>query len=300
MTDPRTWSRRAPRSALAVGALIVVALTLAGCGSGKSTYHYQWNLFFEAIFQPDGQILGGLWLTVIIAIVAQLIGVVLGVFAALGKMSKVRPIRWLANTYVWFFRGTPLVVQLTFFYFGLSVAKIYTWPDLNVGPVSVDGAIQAGIFALGLNEGAYMAEIVRAGILAVDPGQMEAARALGMTPGKAMRRIVLPQAARVIIPPLGNEFNNMLKTTSLLFVLSVVELYEVFNIKQNQHFAPFEFFLAAAVWYLLLTTIWGVIQSQIEKRLAKGTPGSMAAGPGLTARLIGLRNNSGNQIGGRM
>jgi polar amino acid transport system permease protein len=276
--------------------LIVLALTLAGCSAGKSTYHYQWNLFFDSILRPDEQIRNGLFLTVVISIISQFIGVVLGVLAALGKMSKALPIRWLANVYVWFFRGTPLVVQLTFFYFGLSVAKIYTWPDLTLGPVTIDGAIQAGVFALGLNEGAYMAEIVRAGILAVDSGQMEAARALGMTPGKAMRRIVLPQAARVIIPPLGNEFNNMLKTTSLLFVLSVVELYQVFNIKQNQYFAPFEFFLAAAVWYLLLTTIWGVIQAQIEKRLAKGTPGAAAAGPGLTARLIGLRNNSGNQV----
>ncbi len=296
MTDPRrTWFHRAPRSALAVGVLVVLALTVAGCSSTKSTYHYQWNLFFQSIFSPDGQILGGLWLTVIISIIAQVIGVILGVFAALGKMSKVLPIRWFANIYIWFFRGTPLVVQLMFFFFGLSVAKIYTWPDLTLGPLTIDGPIQAGIFALGLNEGAYMAEIVRAGILAVDPGQMEAARALGMTPGKAMRRIVLPQAARVIIPPLGNEFNNMLKTTSLLFVLSVVELYETFNIKQGQFFAPFEFFLAAAVWYLLLTTIWGVIQSWIERRLARGTPGAQAAGPSLTARLIGLRNNSGNQ-----
>jgi len=204
-------------------------------------------------------------------------------------MAKLGPIRWIANIYVWLFRGTPLVVQLTFFFFGLSVAKIYTWPDITIGPLTIDGAVQAGTVALGLNEGAYMAEIVRAGILAVDPGQMEAARALGMTPGKAMRRIVLPQAARVIIPPLGNEFNNMLKTTSLLFVLSVVELYETFNIKQNQHFAPFEFFLAAAVWYLLLTTIWGVIQSWIERRLAKGTPGAAAEGPGLRARMMGFR-----------
>jgi polar amino acid transport system permease protein len=302
MTEPRTTrSRRAPRSALAVGVLVVLALILAGCSSGKSTYHYQWNLFFDSIFRPDQQILNGLFLTVVISIISQFIGVVLGVFAALGKMSKVLPIRWLANVYIWFFRGTPLVVQLVFFYFGLSVAKIYTWPDFTIGPITIEGAVQAGIFALGLNEGAYMAEIVRAGILAVDPGQMEAARALGMTPGKAMRRIVLPQAARVIIPPLGNEFNNMLKTTSLLFVLSVVELYSTFNIKQGNSFSPFEDFLACAVWYLLLTTIWGFIQSWIERRLAKGTPGAaVGGGPGLRARMIGLRNNSANQAGGRM
>ncbi len=281
---------RAPRSALAVGVLVVLALTLAGCaGSDRAPYPYHWNLFFDSLFRPDQAIINGLILTVTISIAAQFIGVILGVFAALGKMSKVGPIRWIANTYVWFFRGTPLLVQLVFFYYGLSVARIYLWPDLVVGPLTIEGAVQAGIFALGLNEGAYMAEIVRAGILAVDPGQMEAARALGMTPGKAMRRIVLPQAARVIVPPLGNEFNNMLKTTSLLFVLSVVELYNVFNIKQGNSFTPFEYYLAAAVWYLLLTTIWGVIQSWIERRLAKGTPGAPIAGPSFGSRMLGLR-----------
>src|SRR5450755_2507125 len=229
MTDPRrTWTNRAPRSALAVGVLVLFCLVLAGCSNAKTSFQFQWSLFFQSIFGPDNQIKAGLVLTVTISVAAQLIGVVLGVFAALGKMSRVLPIRWLANVYVWVFRGTPLIVQLVFFYYGLGVAKIYLWPDITIGPLTIEGAIQAGIFALGLNEGAYMAEIVRAGILAIDPGQMEAARALGMTPGKAMRRIVLPQAARVIIPPLGNEFNNMLKTTSLLFVLSVVELYNVF------------------------------------------------------------------------
>jgi len=281
--------------------LAVLALTLAGCTSERAPYPYHWNLFFDSIFQPDSAILNGLFLTVVIAILAQVIGVILGVFAALGKMSKLLPIRWLANFYIWFFRGTPLLVQLVFFFYGLSVARIYGWPDITIGPVTIEGAVQAGIFALGLNEGAYMAEIVRAGILAVDPGQMEAARALGMTPGKAMRRIVLPQAARVIIPPLGNEFNNMLKTTSLLFVIGVVELYSTFNIKQGEDYRPFELYLACAVWFLLLTTIWGFIQSWIERRLAKGTPGAqVGGGAGLRARMIGWRNSSANQIGGRL
>ena len=296
-----TRPNRAFRRALAVAVLGLVCLLLAGCSSAKGSFQFQSGIFFNAIFGPDNQIKSGLLLTVTISIAAQFIGVVLGVFAALGKMSRVRPIRWFANVYVWVFRGTPLIVQLVFFYFGLGVAKIYLWPDITIGPVTIEGAIQAGIFALGLNEGAYMAEIVRAGILAVDTGQMEAARALGMTPGKAMRRIVLPQAARVIIPPLGNEFNNMLKTTSLLFVIGVVELYSTFNIKQGEDYRPFELYLACAVWFLLLTTIWGFIQSLIERRLARGTPGAaVGGGPSLRARMIGLRCNSGNQIGGRM
>ena len=290
MTElPCTRPFRAPRPAVAVGVLLLLGVVLAGCSGQKSSFHFEWDLFINSILQPDDQIKAGLVLTVVVSIAAQLIGVVLGIFAALGKMSKVRPIRWLANVYVWIFRGTPLIVQLVFFYYGLGVAKIYLWPDITIGPLTIEGAIQAGIFALGLNEGAYMAEIVRAGILAIDPGQMEAARALGMTPGKAMRRIVLPQAARVIIPPLGNEFNNMLKTTSLLFVLGVVELYNVFNIKQGQSFRPFELFLACAVWFLLLTTIWGFIQAWIERRLARGTPGAVAGGPGVRARMLSFR-----------
>jgi polar amino acid transport system permease protein len=277
------------RSALLpVGVLVLLGLLVAACGS--SSYTLRPELFVDSVIHPDDQILRGLSLTVSIAIIAQLIGVVLGVFAALGKMSRLLPIRWIATFYVWVFRGTPLVVQLVFFYFGLSVTKIFTWPDVSLGGFSIEGAIQAGVFALGVNEGAYMSEIVRAGILSIDPGQGEAAKALGMPYGLTMRRIILPQAARVIIPPLGNEFNNMLKTTSLLFVLSVEELYTVFNIKQGNDFAPFEYFLAAAVWFLLLTTIWGLIQTRIERRFSKGTAGAALKQPGVLSRMLSLQN----------
>ena len=298
----RVRIHRPPRSVIFLIGAAALALLLAGCSSAsRSSYVFHWNYFFDSIIHPDRLILAGLTLTVTISIVSQTIGVILGVFAAIGKLSRLRLIRYVANLYIWVFRGTPLIVQLVFFYFGLSVTRIYLWPDVTIGPLNIDGAVQAGIFALGVNEGAYMAEIVRAGILSIDTGQSEAARALGMTYGKTMRRIILPQAARVIIPPLGNEFNNMLKTTSLLFVLSVQELYTVFNIKQGQDFAPFEYFLAAAAWFLLLTTIWGVFQSWIERRLATGQAGSgNDDSPGLMSRMIGFRNNSRNQLpGGR-
>jgi polar amino acid transport system permease protein len=200
--------------------------------------------------------------------------------------------RLIGTFYVWFFRGTPLLVQIAFIYFGLGVTGIYKWPDFVVPGTdfNIEGAWQAGIFALGLNEGAYMSEIVRAGILSVPRGQLEAAKSLGMTYALAMRRIDLPQAARVIVPPLGNEFNNMLKTTSLLVVISVPELYVVFSQKNGSgstSFHPFELFLAAAVWYLLLTTIWGFIQASLERRLGRGT--GAGSEPGLRARLFGLR-----------
>jgi polar amino acid transport system permease protein len=280
-------------------ALVALTVVIAGCASGTASYQYRWNFFFDSILRPDGLILSGLWLTVFIAVVSQVIGVILGVLGAVAKMSRLRPVRWLANLYVWFFRGTPLLVQISFLFYGLSVARIWTWPVIHLGPVDLAGAVQAGIFALALNEGAYMTEIVRAGIISIDAGQMEAAKSLGMTYGRAMRRIILPQAARVIVPPLGNEFNNMLKTTSLLVAISVPELYVIFSRKQGNTFAPFEFFLAAAVWYLLLTTIWSVIQAWIERRVGAGFGGEKP--PGLRARLFGdrLARTPGLVSGGR-
>jgi polar amino acid transport system permease protein len=282
-------ARSIPGRVRVLAAAICIAAVVSGCAS--SSYQYDWNILVDSIIRPDRLILSGVWLTVSISVVSQIIGVVLGVFGALGRMSRIRPIRWVANLYVWFFRGTPLLVQITFLYFGLGVTGIYRFPDINLFGLVIAGNVQAGILALGVNEGAYMSEIVRAGILSIDPGQLEAAKSLGMTFGKAMRRIVLPQAARVIVPPLGNEFNNMLKTTSLLVIISVPELYVTFSNKNASGptvFHPFELFLAAAFWYLLLTTIWGVIQAYIERRLSKGAPGSTGGGRiSLRRRLFG-------------
>jgi polar amino acid transport system permease protein len=276
------------RSALVPAGLVLVVVLVAGCSSAPQGAgpRLNWNYFFDTLLRPDARIRFGIWLTVSIAIISQLIGVVLGTLAALAKMSRRWYLRSIANLYIWLFRGTPLVVQIVLFYFGLSVARIYAWPDILIPGARIEGAIQAGVFALAVNEGAYFAEIVRAGILSIDPGQAEAGKALGMRYGQIMRRIVLPQAARVIVPPLGNEFNNMLKTTSLLVLISVPELYTIINREQGNAFAPFEFYLAAAVWYLLMTTIWSVIQAWLERRLAKGTIGG-GTGAGIRERLFG-------------
>jgi polar amino acid transport system permease protein len=264
-----------------------------------AAYDYDWGIFLRSLFAPDGLIVQGICITVSVAVVSQLIGVILGILAALARMSRLVPLRWLAGFYIWIFRGTPLLVQIGFIYYGLAVTGIYKFPDIDLGGFVISGGIQAGIIALGVNEGAYMSEIVRAGILSIDKGQMEAARSLGMTYGLAMRRIVLPQAARVIVPPLGNEFNNMLKTTSLLVVISVPELYVVFSNKNGSGstaFHPFELFLAAAVWYLALTTIWGFVQARIERRFARGS--ELQAELGWRDRLIGYRFQRGGPIGG--
>jgi polar amino acid transport system permease protein len=289
-----------PRSAkVPIGAsLLLVLLVLAGCSQSQGGYQYNWDILWDSLFGLNQRILAGLFLTVVISIISQVIGVILGVFAAVGRLSRHRSVRSIAGVYIWIFRGTPLLVQLAFVFYGLGVAGIYQWPDLVVGPLTVLGAVQAGIFTLGINEGAYMAEIVRAGIISIDPGQMEAARSLGMTYGKAMRRIVLPQAARVIVPPLGNEFNNMLKTTSLLVIIAVPELFVTFeqlNGSGPTSFHPIELFLAAAIWYLLLTTIWSFIQGYIERRLARGAPGAVGGGgPSFRERMFGMRGGPGD------
>lgn len=245
-------------------------------------YQFNWALFWKYLWPgtalQDPLIRSGLIVTVAVSVIAQLLGVILGLFAALGKMSKIGPLRVLADIYIWYFRGTPLLVQMMLLFFGLGVTHIYNFPDIHLGAIVISGAIQAGTLALAINEGAYMAEIVRAGIEAIDTGQMEAAKSLGMPFGLAMRRIILPQAAKVIIPPLGNEFNNMMKTTSIMVVISAAELFFAFTQVNARLFKPFELFIAASLYYLALTTIWSFFQSWIESSLgerkgAAKTPG---------------------------
>ena len=229
-----------------------------------------WHVVWQRLFHPDHIFARALWTTVYIAVAAQILGVVLGLIAAFLRMSKLRILRSLSGVYVLLFRGTPLLVQIFFVYFGVNLLFGFTLipTTLNFGIFQMDGAVFAGILALGLNEGAYMREIIRAGIDAIDKGQMEAARSLGMTYRLAMRRIVLPQAARVIVPPLGNEFNAMLKNTSLVFSIGVYEMFSDAEIHYSTTFKPVEFFGAVAVWYLVLTGVWTVIQAWIERKLA--------------------------------
>jgi polar amino acid transport system permease protein len=234
-----------------------------------------WHVIWERIFHPDHVFFRALYTTVYIAVIAQVMGVLLGLVAALMRQSKFLPLRLLSGFYVLLFRGTPLLVQIFFIYFGANLLLGFTLipNSLDLGLFRLDGAVVAGILALGINEGAYMREIIRAGIDAVDRGQMEAARSLGMTYRLAMRRIVLPQAARVIVPPLGNEFNNMLKTTSLVFTIGVYEMFADAEIHYSQTFKPVEFFAAVAFWYLVLTGVWSVIQAYIDRRLAASERG---------------------------
>jgi polar amino acid transport system permease protein len=232
---------------------------------------FEWHILWQRIFHPDHAFVLALWRTVFVAVVAQIVGVLLGLVAALMRMSKLWVLRALSNLYTLVFRGTPVIVQIFFVYYGVNLLFGVTLIPNHI--IGLSGQVFAGILALGINEGAYMREIVRAGIDAIDRGQMEAARSLGMTSSLGMRRIVLPQAARVIIPPLGNEFNNMLKTTSLLAFIGVTELFQDAEIHYSQTFKPVEYFAAVAFWYLVLTTIWSLIQARIERRLAASERG---------------------------
>jgi polar amino acid transport system permease protein len=229
----------------------------------------EWHLLWQRMFHPDHEFFLALWRTIYIAVAAQVIGVVLGLIAALMRMSRLAPMRWLSGIYVLIFRGTPVIVQIFFVYFGANLLLGFNLVpnSVNLGVFTLDGKAFAGILALGINEGAYMREIIRAGIDSIDRGQMEAAKSLGMPHRLAMRRIILPQAARVIVPPLGNEFNNMMKTTSLIFFIGVTELFGDAEIRYSTSFKPVEYFLAVAFWYLILTSVWSLIQAQIERKL---------------------------------
>jgi polar amino acid transport system permease protein len=229
-----------------------------------------WHILWQRIFHPDHVFVLALWRTIYISVLAQFFGVILGLIAALMRMSKISPLRLLSGAYVLVFRGTPVIVQIFFVYFGANLLFGFNLipRTANFGLFQMDGAAFAGIIALAINEGAYMREIIRAGIDSVDKGQLEAARSLGMRHRMAMRRIILPQAARIIVPPLGNEFNNMMKTSSLIFFIGVTELFGDAEIRYSTTFKPVEYFLAVAFWYLVLTTVWSMIQAQIERKLA--------------------------------
>jgi polar amino acid transport system permease protein len=249
------------------------------------------HLFLSRLFHPDALFLHALVATIYIAVLSQFFGVLLGLVSALATISRVRLLKWVAQTYVLVFRATPLIVQVFFIYYGATIFLGFDpFPvSVNLQLFSISGAVIAGIVALSLNEGAYMSEIVRAGISAVDPGQLESAKAVGMTYRTAMGKIVLPQAARIIVPPLGNEFNGMIKNTSLLAFIGVYEMFFDAEQHYSETFQPVEYFAAVAVWYMLLTGVWTIVQGRIERRLGASELGESRRLQSGLARLSGWR-----------
>ena len=204
-------------------------------------------------------IFNGIWLTILLSVLSIALATVLSLLGALGRLSKYPPAYALATFYISLIRGTPLLLQIIFFFLAL--------PQLGI---RLTGLL-AGVLALGLNYGAYNTEIMRAGIQAVDIGQREAALAIGMTQGKIMRRIILPQALRLVIPPIGNQFIAMLKDTSLISVTGFV--WEVLWRAQKvgrANFRSLEALLIAAIFYWIITILFSIVQASIEERLARG------------------------------
>ena len=228
---------------------------------------WDWQTFFHYLVSP--YLLKGAGISLALSVAAMLLGLVCGLAAALLRMSKNPFLNKPASFYVWIMRGTPVLVQLIIIYTGL--------PQLGLRL----GVIPSAILGLGLNEGAYLAEIIRAGISAIPKGQFEAARALGLGRVPMMRFVVLPQAMRIIIPPLGNAFNGLMKTSSLASVISMEELLRRTELLIQVQFKVLEIFVDAALFYLVLTTLWGFIQQRIEAYYARSTaidrPGSQLA-----------------------
>ena len=213
--------------------------------------------------------------TLLLSVVAQALGIALGVVFAVMRQSGNPVTGGVAWLYIWFFRGTPVLLQLLI-WFNLSLI----FPSLlGADTNKLMTPFVAALLGLGINEGAYMAEIVRAGIGAVDEGQTEAAQALGMGRGLLLRRIVLPQAMRVIIPPTGNEFINMLKTSSLASIVTYPELLRAAQNVYTNNLQIVELLFAAALWYLVLTSVFSVGQYYLERRFSRGASRTVSLTP---------------------
>ena len=257
----------------------VVAWIVAGLILGGFVYicavnpNFGWPVVGQYFFDPT--VLKGLSVSLGLTAVAMVLGIVLGLLVAVARMSKDRLSSSLAGLFIWFFRGAPLLVQLIFWY-NLSVL----FPKISIvipfGPTLASWdtnhlitPLTAAIIGLSLNEAALMAEIIRGGLISVDRGQTETAQAFGMTRGRILRRIVLPQAMKAIVPPTGNQLISMIKATSLVSVIAMADLlYSVQSI-YNRTFEVIPMLLVAVFWYLLITSVLNVVQGAIERHYGR-------------------------------
>lgn len=242
---------------------------------------FEWHIVGEW-FTADS-VLRGLGVTLGLTVIAMIIGIALGLVLAVGRLSENRLFQTLSGLYIWIFRGTPLLVQLIFWY-NLSTLFPHLSLSLPFGPAlaswdtnTVITPLTAAIAGLALNEAAYMAEIIRAGLISVDSKQWETAMAFGMTRQRALRRIIIPQAMRAIIPPTGNQLISMIKATSLVSVIAMGDLLYSVQAVYNVNFAVIPLLMVAVIWYLFITSLLNVAQSAIERYYAK------SEGPAATA-----------------
>ncbi len=265
-------------------AVVVIAVLVAmAVNSVVTNPNWQWGFIRDNAFaQP---VLQGVWTTLWLTAAAMLMGVVLGIVLAVMRLSPNPVLSGSAWFYIWVFRGTPVLVQLTIW---AQLGSLYRSISLGIpfGPgwFTVDtrdlipNAV-AALLGLGLNEAAYMSEIIRAGMLSVDEGQSEAASALGMSRMQTLRRIVLPQAMRVVVPPTGNETISMLKTTSLVSAVPYAELFFQTSSIGSRTFQVFPTLVMASLWYLAMTSVLMVGQYYIERYYARGSVRSLPPTP---------------------
>lgn len=257
----RYWGRYA--------AAALILLSVAFLAKAFAEGQIEWS--YVGRFLTVRSILFGLGNTIVMSILAMALGVVLGVVAAIMRMSPNPVLRSVAHVYVWLFRGTPVILQLLLWFNLALVFPMIGIPGLfEARTVDVMTPFVAALLGLGINQGAYTSEVVRAGLLSVDIGQYEAAKSIGMPRLLALRRIILPQAMRVIIPPVGNEFIGMVKLTSLA---SVIQYAEILHNAENIYYANarvIELLIVAGIWYLAVVTVLSLGQSRIEARFARG------------------------------
>lgn len=257
-----------------LGSRLALAATLATMAfavwSVATNPRFRWDVVARYLFAPE--ILQGLVVTLEITASAMLIGTAGGVVLAIMRLSQSRFLSAVSAAYVWLFRGTPVLVQLLFWF---NIQALY--PDLSIGFGSyrldanaIVTPLVAAIVGLGLNEAAYMAEVTRAGIASVDDGQVKAAQALGMTRAETLRRIVMPQAMRVIIPPSANQAIGLLKTSSIASVIAVTELLYSTQLIYSVNYLTIPLLVVASLWYLAVTTLLSIVQARLERRFDRG------------------------------
>ncbi len=253
----------------AIAATLLVAVALLH--SVATNPRFRWDVVARYLFAPA--ILQGLLITLELTVCAMLIGAAGGMVLAIMRLSRSRFLASVSWAYVWFFRGTPVLVQLLFWF---NIQALYPSFSLGFGSFALSAnavitPLVAAIFGLGLNEAAYMAEITRAGIASIDDGQLKAAQALGMTRSETLRRIILPQAMRVIIPPTANETIGLLKTSSIASVIAVTELLYSAQLIYSVNYLTVQLLIVASLWYLAITTIFSIGQHYLERRFNRGT-----------------------------
>ncbi len=266
-----------------VAAAFVLFVAVALGHSMASNPRFQWNIVRHYFF--SSRVLHGLVVTLELTAISMAIGIVLGIVLAVMRLSTNPLVSGASWVYIWLFRGTPVLVQILLWY---NISALYPRLSLGIpfGPTfaHLNASVLitpfvAGTLALGLNEGAYMAEIVRAGIISVAEGQTEAAQSLGMTRLQTIYRIVLPQAMRVIIPPTGNETISMLKTTSLVSVIATTDLLYSVQLIYSVNYRTIPLLIVACSWYLIVTTVLSIGQYYLERHFGRGATRALPETP---------------------